>query len=476
MNKLPGLILLLLSMFFPALMSGSVTEPTDTITDSVGTDTILHSSKKLDEVIVSQNLVSHVGNTDSYVVTKKMLKDVHDTGELLGKIDGAFYNPMSTALSYLGSDNVIILIDSVERDQDYLKRLNPNRLARISVTQQPSGRFSHYDAVINLTTKHTYQGYDGVVLAEIKARPSHTEKSDIISGLRDIVETTYTRERWNIAFSGSYKRINECGGIWYVRDYIRNGYVEEAERPALDKPNRKVVNDNGNINLWIDYRINKRHSLSLGLNVSPGYGKVVEDLSMLSGNEVSGYYRSADRQRNLLSCRPSLNYRGWLRKWYAAAYFQYSTNSFDRLWSVEREDFGLTNDRHVFADYLWSGVEVSRNFSRKLYLSIGDNATFTRYEEKDLHAGYMLSHGRTFRNRLTSSLQYVVTPQFSAGINAGMDIYQSKYGEDTLNEISPVLGANLMYTGNNVMVRLNYTGSVSYPSLYQMQDYGRFSD
>ena len=479
----------ILSIIFLSLMlkclSGTIepsmiTEPNDTATIGNAPDSVSISTKMLDELVVSQKLVSHMGNTDNYVVTKKMLKDVHDTGELLGKIDGAFYNPLSADLTYLGSGNVIILIDSVERDQAYLKRLNPNRLARISVTNHPSGQYSDYDAVINLCTKSTYEGYDGNVLSEIKVRPSHNESRDILSGLRDEVEATYTRDKWNIALSGSYRRINENEGIWYVKDYVRNGYVEEAERPALDKPNKKVVHDDGNINLWVDYRFSKRHSLSLGLNASPGYGKVTQDLRLRyrngTGDMHEGSYRSADRQRNLFSISPSLNYRGRFGKWQANAYLQYRTTSYDGLLNVEREDFGLTNDRHVSTDYVWAGFDVSRSFFEKLYLSFGDMATFTRFDEKDLHTGDLLSRSSTFRDKLTASLQYSLSPNISFGINAGMTIYHSRSSDDSLDEVSPVLGANFTYSGSKVLLRLNYEASVRYPSLNSLQDYGRFTD
>lgn len=479
MNRI--LILLwLMQMFFPTIMYGGMTEPNDSVSAKSKADTVPASARMLDEVVVSQKLVSHSGITDNYVVTKKMLNDVHDTGELLGKIDGAFYNPLTTKLAYLGSENVIILIDSVERDQGYLKRLNPNRLARISVTNRPSGRYSQYDAVINLCTKHTYEGYDGNVLSEIKVRPSHNEGPDILSGLRDEVEATYTKEKWNIAFTGSYRRVNECGGIWYVKDYLRNGYMEETQRPALDKPNRKVVNDDGKINLWVDYNVNNRHSVSVGLNVSPGYGKVTEDLRLRyrnqTGDILEGRYKSADSNRKFFSVSPSLNYRGWLRNWYATASFQYSSTSFDRLWKVERDAFTLNNDRHVFADYCWGSADLSRNFSNKLFLSLAEMATFTRYDERDLHAGNLLARNSTFRNKLNATLQYTPSRNISFGINAGMDIYHSRSGDDSLDEVSPILGANFMYSGSRLLLRLGYEASVSYPSLYNLQDYGWFSD
>lgn len=44
------------------------------------------SPKELGEVVVTSANVKHEGQTDTYIITKKMIDNVHDTGELLGNL------------------------------------------------------------------------------------------------------------------------------------------------------------------------------------------------------------------------------------------------------------------------------------------------------------------------------------------------------------------------------------------------------
>lgn len=452
----------------------------DTIRKHAIRDTIQKPHMMLDEFVVSQKLVRHDGTGDSYVVTKGMLDNVHDAGELLGKLDGVYYNPLSRELAYLGSQKVMILVDSLQRDQDYIKRLNPKRFARITVVNQPSGLYSGYDAVINLVTKKAYTGYDGAVLTEMVIRPENPRGTDRISGLRDVAEITYTRDKWNIAFSGSYKRINQWTEKWYDIEYPLNGFVQKVERGKTGQPNRQVVNDYGDASLWVDYKISDRHSLSAGFGITPAYAKVAEDAGLWSGQKDGALsftrQKSADRMRGMITLSPSLQYRGRIGRWSLDAALQYSNDAFERLWSVERDGFGLHNDRRVRTQYFWAGLVASRRLSDKIHLSLSNATTATGYNEHDLHSKKELSSSSDVRDKLTAGIQYSISDHVSSGLSVGADIYHSESNGNSMTRLSPLIDANLMAYVNKLIFRLNYSSSVIYPTLAYVQDYGRFTD
>lgn len=438
------------------------------------------SPKELGEVVVTSTNVKHEGQTDTYIITKKMIDNAHDTGELMGMLDGMHYNPLSSSLKYLGSGNVIILVDSVQKDQGYLKRLNPKRFSKIHVINQPSGKYAGYDAVINLVTKKTYKGYDGVVLAEINLRPSHTSSNEIVSNLREVTEITYTKGKWNFAFSGSYLRANEHNGIWYEKNFPLNNYSESVTSVPLKNPNREVISDRGNINMWLDYKISNYHSLSFGVNVSPSYSKVTEDVDLISsyinGVKEHTLQKTVDKQPRLFTFSPSIQYRGWIKKWSIGSVLQYSYNTFDRLRSVERKDFSLDDNRHINAHYIWGGIDASTSLSKKLYFSISDYLTWTKYTEEDYKTKKFLSSSHDIRNRFSASLQFSPNNNVSVGANAGMYLYHSSSDGITKTQVSPLIGANFMWSSSKVLFRFNYTATNRYPSLGQQQDYGRFID
>lgn len=62
------------------------------------------------------------------------------------------------------------------------------------------------------------------------------------------------------------------------------------------------------------------------------------------------------------------------------------------------------------------------------------------------------------------------------GINAGVNVYHSTSGSYSDTNVSPLLGANFMYSNSKLLIRLNYITSVQNPSLSEQQDFGRFTD
>ncbi len=104
--------------------------------DTLASDT---SQVRLKEVLVTGSTVRHYGQQDTYQVTKAMREGVSDAGELLGKLNGVTFNPLSGELKYLSSKNIIILVDSIPKDEEYIKRLRPYRFDHITIVNNPSG-------------------------------------------------------------------------------------------------------------------------------------------------------------------------------------------------------------------------------------------------------------------------------------------------------------------------------------------------
>ena len=67
-------------------------------TDSARQDT---AAQQLKEIVVEGEQVIRHGQNTTYVVTKDMRRDVKEAGELLGKLPGVYYNPLSKEVRYL---------------------------------------------------------------------------------------------------------------------------------------------------------------------------------------------------------------------------------------------------------------------------------------------------------------------------------------------------------------------------------------
>ena len=95
----------------------------------------------LNEFIIEEDLIKRNGNEDVITITKTMLEGVKNTGELLGKLQGIFYDPVSGEILFHGSPNILVLIDGVEKKETLIKRLKPERFDKITVTSFPSGMY-----------------------------------------------------------------------------------------------------------------------------------------------------------------------------------------------------------------------------------------------------------------------------------------------------------------------------------------------
>ena len=226
------------------------------------TDSI-KSQVQLNEIVVKAETVKSHGNRDAYVVTKDMKHGLRDAGELLSRIQDLSYNPMTKEATYLGSKNIVILMDSVEKDEDYIKRLSPNRFDRIDVIHNPTGKYTGYDALINFHTRPTYQGYEFNTNAQVMMFPKNRHLDDGGMGsLHGNTGITYTRKKWNFMIDAGGSKSNTYNSEYYSKYYPFNDRTETTLLRDTDHPGRSNSNDFFRTNLAIDYQINDNHSLS----------------------------------------------------------------------------------------------------------------------------------------------------------------------------------------------------------------------
>ena len=150
------LLIAMLLCFIQGVYAAGIPDGSTQAADSI-------ADKALDEVVVKHQTVKRSAQGDLITITKDMRLGARNTGELLGNIPGAMYNSINRSLSFYGSRNIIVLVDSIEHDFNYIARLNQKRFDKINITYNPSGKYRGYDAVINLKTRPHYQGYDGNV-------------------------------------------------------------------------------------------------------------------------------------------------------------------------------------------------------------------------------------------------------------------------------------------------------------------------
>lgn len=162
------LILLLLTCFVmnaPIYAANTFKDETDAQNDTI-------EGKTLDEIVFVQQTVKHEANRDVFTVTKSLRDGAATAAQMLGRVQGMHYDLVSEAVSYMGSTNIKILVDSIEKDDTYVKNLSPKRFSRIEVIHNPAGKYREYNVIINLVTKQNYTGYELFVNESLTITPT----------------------------------------------------------------------------------------------------------------------------------------------------------------------------------------------------------------------------------------------------------------------------------------------------------------
>lgn len=139
---------------------------------SYNTGTIFLQEKliTLDEIVVVGEKIKAKSEPDktTYFISKKIY-DVSSTGmDLLGHIPG-IQTDMMKNISLEGSPNIVILVDGIERERNYISQLNVNQIDKVEIISTPDSRYdADITGVINIILKQDREsGISGHVYAEI---------------------------------------------------------------------------------------------------------------------------------------------------------------------------------------------------------------------------------------------------------------------------------------------------------------------
>ncbi len=84
-------------------------------------------TENLKQVEVNASNIVHLQDKDIIYITKEMRKGTSDTGELLGTLPGMSYNPLTRELRYQGQRKILLLVDSLQYSDKYIKTLHHMR-------------------------------------------------------------------------------------------------------------------------------------------------------------------------------------------------------------------------------------------------------------------------------------------------------------------------------------------------------------
>ncbi len=448
--------------------------------DSIATDSIT-KVKDLKELTVTASNVIRRGNMESYIITKDMRKGSRTAGELLRKVNGMHYQPFSEALTYLGSSNVVLLVDSLEKDASYIKRQSPDRFDRIDVVPHPSGKYTGYDVLINFHPKPNYVGFETNVRETMDIMPDgNNGRGNDFSDNKTYIDGTYMQNKLTVTALANWQW-SRSGSTYYTKtEYPMSDYSEtQLER---DRKDPQTINRSNSLsaNLAADYKFSDRHKISFQWQISPSARKTANGYVMnvldKGKEETVGVHTHTDRGNDLLNSFV-LNYLGKLGQWNLDVSASYSFNNWKSYYNLERTDnYNLLYDRKDRYDYIWGGFDLNRFFKDyKWYLGFSNYVYVTDFHEKDSFTGDMLSEYTTVYDNLYATAQYIPSRYLSMRANAGITVFSNKTGDMRKTTVVPRLQGVINWNPTEkVSMEVGYTMHTGTPSLSQLNDYGQF--
>ncbi len=205
-------------------------------------------------------------NKEVVLVTKQMRVGTGKTSDVLDKMQGLSYDRYNNSIKVDGNSNIIILVNGLEKDQEYIKNLTPERLKEVEIIRNPSGRYAleGYTAVINVILKSNYKGTEFYI--ENEAIMDIDSKEDpfwIINGFSATYNYTYDKLNFYSKFSN---HMNEFFLASTSEKEFANGYEIKNSLP-LGKKNTLGKSINSNLTLGTDYYINPKHTISFESNI-----------------------------------------------------------------------------------------------------------------------------------------------------------------------------------------------------------------
>lgn len=433
----------------------------------------------LTEVVVFGDSIFHYSNKDIYRITKSMRKGTYSTAQLLGKVPGISYNYANNSLAYLGDKNIIILVDSIEKNVDYIKGLHHIRFDKVEVIPNPTGKYSSYIAIINLHTRPNYEGYENNLTTGTSLYPSDNNGKSKNFGQNEWIESfTYTKNKWNfmLFYSGDYN-VGERN-TYYQRTFLNNDYKETVVANEDGSHNQGFTERENTLGTSVDYQINKRNSISIV------YGLELTNNDDFSNKTVIGTTLSDNNKHyfNLNSTNKDkgnrhgfgLYYRGGTGVWNYNATLNYIKRTWDTNNFLSRSSgYNYEDDRHQKMDHLYADLNLNRHFlNNRMYFSASYNYFWKKYNQYKLSNNALLSKNTLIYNYLSAYLSYELPNKTNIYVSGDIRRYKS-IASNSNDEYFAYSGSAGLYKriSNYGWLRLDYVCNLTNPSLNQTSPY-----
>ncbi len=439
--------------------------------------------QSLDEVEVTASSRESSIDKDVQIVTDAMRKGASDAKEVLEKVPGLSYDRYNNTISVDNSSHVIFLVEGVEKNQDYIKNLSPERMKKVEVIRNPGGRYGleGYSAIINIILRKDYVGQEFFINDQLLV-DADQKNGKYVLPINSI----------NATYNFSFNRFNVYAGITnHLQKFalktgnetIYNNNSEIRETSPDGEPNMFFQNQISNYTLGADYYINPRNTISFESNMSnfPKSNQQIDQTFQTntydSGELIDSYQYNTSLNKKTNDSYNTLFYVGkpgnknridasFSYNYYHEQYANKTTYD-DLSW---REEQGINKK-----NYTKLNIEYNHEFTPKLNLQAGYGNTWKKLDNSFVATGSsaLSDTSVTFiqtevRHNLFGYLSYSFSKKVSA--KAGLAAEYSNPVTESQNHqyliYQPYLDIKYNFS-KMVSLKLMYRSDADYPSISQ---------
>ncbi|MCD8237122.1 MAG: hypothetical protein LUD00_10865 [Prevotellaceae bacterium] len=462
------------------MLFASLAPMSATVSLTVRSDSDTIKTVSLDEVKVKASNVVQKGDRTKIFITREMRRGTRSVGEMLGNEPNFFFDRGLNTLTYNNSSNIVLLVDSIEKDLSTLN-MQHIRYDYVEIVNHPTGKYDGYDVLINLHTKQNYEGYEGFVyhntglfLSKGRNDPPYINSDASI---------TYTRNKLTFSAYGHFYRgkgeYDKWSEQYYKLNGLRNTVVPSSDgsrTSKFDEPRAQTIVSG-------DYKFDKYRSLSFSYRYNGIWDKMSDSMTLLRSYDdgradvTLGANSDSYKQRNEHAFGVFYKDNSSKVKYSANVHYRFMpTKNHGRM--AETTGYSTDNnfrDRMHFLTYGLDGWTYRCN--NRLYMGAGYVGTWKSYLRRDRNTDAELNSNSYLRNRMWATATYTVSPKMTLSATAWAEHIHSKSG--SLSENSMPFGGNMMLflrmTRTNWM-RFNYDCNVAYPDQEMSSEYAYFTD
>ena len=429
---------------------------------------MLQAGQTLSDVVVTGHQKKQNIDTDQYLVTEAMRQGTLNASQLLAKLPGVRRDWVTDEIQINGEKDVVLLVNDVEKPQDYIREVNPKRIAYVDITYRPTGKYAGHAVLVNLRLKDDYVGWDFTPLT----RDAFFFNNKNGGFLTFFAPFTYSLNKWNFYVSPNY-RVNHCKNA----SSLETEYTDKYKKKSLGKVDLAHPNDinhfyDPSITLGVDYRIAKDHTLSLQMEGewTDVKNRTSYDLEATDSAQTGRASQASYDNYKTNEYTVGLFYSGQIKNINIKSdisYNNYAINE-NRLYSETgmSDNVNLTHGKKDFIRYYFNAAIP---FAKKWNFNVDYSLMWRKYINTNQTTNEEIYTSINNRNRVGGMLSYQPTDNFSIRVGMGWNSVIDRNTSGRVSHTTWEPGGSLFWKPFNILTcRVDYTCNTSYPSLDQL--------